>query len=498
MFVVLSQSKTFLERACMNRLRSLLGIVCCQLVVIVPGGLQKEDTFPVWPLDMATAINETLPIPATEEEIEASVVDLLGKINKGSSEHFLLFNWSEKSWLAGSADEGDVARVLALALAQKIDHSKQPLDVHLIAHSRGCYVVCEALRLLQNSKGLGFVKLTLLDAYSLGNDGTVEANPGGIVDWTENYYQLGVAPHGRSISGALNVNLSFILNNWQGRDFNQSAEHAEVHDWYHWTWDESDKDLKKLSYRDVTLRAQKRVFWEEAQKGATTTRWNLYQNETIVQNFNGDKATGFLISPYESKDVKIVERALQLTQPKTMAGGSLFAANAIPGNFTAEFTVRILPKKGSVAGDGMTFAMLDFRQAQRLGKFGGQLGYGGLSGLALAFDGFPNQNYGDPKDTASTISLRVGGKPTWRKFSSIELPEPINRGNKFRFRVSLKGRKLTILGYSFGQDEIFSMEEVIPEDCEIPSYKYVGFTASTGGAAVATHEVDDVIIRFDE
>jgi hypothetical protein len=118
----------------------------------------------------------------------------------------------------------------------------------------------EVLRQLAQSPladRIGFVQMTTLDPFARGADGVIEFNPGGLVDFADNYYQdidAQQLEHGGPILGALNFNLSAQLADWNGRT-GTLADHHAVHDWYHWTIDSATTaaDAPELADADLPV-----------------------------------------------------------------------------------------------------------------------------------------------------------------------------------------------------------------------------------------------------
>lgn len=486
-------------------------------LIVITHGWQDEDKFPGWPYDMACVINATHKNPASLVELDNSIVDLTGVIKEKNAPHFILFDWSAKSRDIGSAKDEKVAGVLAQAIRERIEnlHEKHggTVDLTLYGHSRGAYVVCNALKTLGKNppEDLGCVSLIILDAQAEGDDGTIEANPGGIVDWTQNYYQYTDFYHGYPVTGALNVNLTSVLKRWSGRvGFSvDGGEHAEVHDWFHHLLDTDDESPLRYNYRDRVLARQKLELYHELRNRAQETRMFLYGQAPVVENFSGHNVPWFRLSqakstsknstpvpvPWDKSSAnRIVESVLRMTPAEPLLGASAFSLSPMDGNFSAEFTVQMKSAPGSVCGDGMTFAIIDANHKKRLGLLGGQLGFGGLSGLAVAFDTHRNDNYGDPDeaDTRRRISLRYNGSPKWQELPGAVLPEPLSSGNPFRVRVTLHDRKLTVQAYSYELDKLTVGSKMLPKNVKIPDSKLLGFTAATG-ENVQQHVVDNII-----
>lgn len=461
-------------------------IVCCQLFVIVPGR-QIENVFPAWPIAMAKAINTTLASPAAETKIENSVVDLTGKVNANAADNFILFDWSSRSRDISVADDSDVAGLLATIMIKRCSDlyqkTRKPVNVHIIGHSRGCYLICAALRRWQGYQGIGFVQMTTLDPQSEGRDGKLESNPGGMVDWAHNYYQTLAFPKGRQIDGALNVGLNTALRTWDaGKDY---GRHSQVHSWYEGIW----KSTRPEGHA------------------------RLYGANPLVEYFNGDNAPYLFFSQGRGSQTKrvptpllregtkinlIANRQLQMLPEEKWLVSTVFCRTTTAAKkIAAEFTLRLAANRSSMPADGITFVIADANQKtdSLMGRVGGELGYAGLNGVAVAFDNYFNSEYKDPLDPGTKISLRINGMPDWVSLPDAFLPESLSVGNPWRARLTLDSskREISWLVYSFGADKSIAGKSKLPANAKIPHEKAIGFTAASGNGA-QRHIIDDVII----
>lgn len=275
-----------------------------------------------WVFDMATAMNLRLPDAQrdSEPEIQASLVPnnyLSGVFGKANPEsHFILFDWSNVSTIGGIADSPLVAGHLADVVNERIQIETDHVDIHFVGFSRGCYVNMEAIRQLKRKNAdakIDFLQMTTLDPQSVwgpfGTDGKLEPNPGGIVDFAENYFQQTrgpLEPAGKPILGALNVNLTKILAEWKGRTTGVEGilwpEHDEVHDWYHWTIDTDDSPRAPV-YADTNLFNQQETFFREQANPVTRDllfsnldnpqSWIDLDGDGVPESFKRGETTGF-------------------------------------------------------------------------------------------------------------------------------------------------------------------------------------------------------------
>lgn len=492
---------------------------------VITHGWQPDHKFPIWAQDMALAINLCQEKPESKEAIVNSIVDLSGNDKPGHSKKFIIFDWAKE---ANALSIRRSSKVLFDVVERRMRDAEGKIDIHFIAHSRGCYINAAVIKGIQetgNDQKVGFLRMTTLDPRTIVGslDRTLTANPGNIVDWTDNYFQkagsdplkVEIPANGLNLHpDALNVNLTSIVKPWSGRTLKGKERgwenHSEVHDWYHWTWDQRDYgDLKKTPYSDFDINKQRTTFFAEKKQGNMQTRRKLYWTSPIVENFRGGITPEFqffsgrgshvqrIPTLIDESDVNKVKNGfLQLTSSKQWLATGTWFQGGIQGGFTVEFTFQIHDCKYLSSADGITFAILDARQPIRipLGRVGGELGYGGLNGLAIAFDTYPNPEYKDPRITNRTVSLRANGLPLWREEFTPELPEAINSGKKFRVRISVsdEASQINLRVYSYGEDKVVTMTKTLPHG-SIPKNKFVGFTCATGRGA-SDHRIEKVLL----
>lgn len=219
--------------------RSLLAGATLDLNVITHG-FQGDRAFPGWVEDMALAMNERAGYGCTADEVRKSRMSHTGPSDPpaGGCPHFLLFDWAAVSIWPGIADNDEVAGALTDFVRARLS-DESPTDLHFAGHSRGSFVVRAAISRLSadDHAKIGWLQMTTFDPQNFGTDGdlTVPAD----VDFADNYLQMTdgfFEPAGEEVPGAINVDLTEILDAWEGRS-GSVAEHSEVHDWYHWTID---------------------------------------------------------------------------------------------------------------------------------------------------------------------------------------------------------------------------------------------------------------------
>lgn len=251
-------------------------LLLADLTILTHGLVLTGDSVPAWVYDMAVAINnhkppgdrcirgdETFERP-NKGSIILSTVDLTGSVHERACPDFVIFDWHVESRLSkpGTANEEHVAGRLASVIRKRLTDDES-LNLHFIGHSRGAYVNGDVIRRLGNDPRIGLLQMTVLDAQGhppaqggITLDGTLRVADH--VDWADNYYQTADVLGGFALDGAINVDLTDVLKEWDGRTVGVQLQHQEVHDWYHWTIDTDDSNLPE--YADDVLNQQQRAF----------------------------------------------------------------------------------------------------------------------------------------------------------------------------------------------------------------------------------------------
>lgn len=480
--------------------QSCAWLVCCQLVVIIPG-LQPFEKFPNWPVEMAGALTGT-----SQKTASKSIVSFEdGKIDPSASPNLLLYDWSELSEnLEDIADDTRVGGMLATTIIKKCSDlkktSKRPIDVLIIAHSRGCYVACASARRLKGFWESGFMEMALLDPRTIPKikDGGLESNPGGVVDWMTVYYQSLQPLKGEKIPGALNVDISSGLSVWP-IEKGELTKHSQVHRWYLGTLLKRGEITKGDNIKFIQIYGGNNKYPD---LGAA--------NGPIIENFNGP--ISLVSSVFQGRRVgrtsaselirvppaglhQIMAGVLQLTPAQTWVGGSALINSTIVGDFTAQFTLQMTGRQGIGSADGLAFVVLE-PPVNPLGMLGGAYGFAGMgNGFAVAFDNYQNGEHRDPADVAQRVGIRIGSGNSWRSyFAQEKLPDSLTSDNRFRVRLTLKGSILRWHIYCHGNNKPFDAEmDLSRHGVYIPQVKVLGFSASTGDGA-QRHVIDDVLI----
>lgn len=165
-----------------------------------------------------------------------------------SGEIIATFDWSQLAD-GDSYNTYQIASVMAQALksttfiSELNGHALCEMPIHLIGHSRGGSLICEAAR-LAGTNGIWVDHLTTLDPHPLNNDGFSEFLYSAVdapcatyqnVLFHDNYWQnLNVIAYGEPVLGAYIRKLTYLDGGYN----TLTASHSDVHLWYHGTVDE--------------------------------------------------------------------------------------------------------------------------------------------------------------------------------------------------------------------------------------------------------------------
>ena len=163
--------------------------------------------------------------------------------------------------------------------------------------------------------------------------------------------------------------------------------------------------------------------------------------------------------------------SLVLTGAAAGQAGSAVYSVPVPSNgLTATFTAQM---GGGSGADGMTMSLLDAAGAAptALGADGGELGFGGLHGIAVALDthqdpGYPSGNF---------IGIATGGSDGELRFAATATDVPGLRSGKHTIGVSVAGQKVTV---SIDGKTVLSPTLAAGS---VPGSVLAAFTAGTGG-----------------
>jgi glucose/arabinose dehydrogenase len=158
---------------------------------------------------------------------------------------------------------------------------------------------------------------------------------------------------------------------------------------------------------------------------------------------------------------------IEITPPASDQAGSAFWSSPLPSSLVyASFDAFIGDGSGS---DGMTLAIIDAAQGPAaLGAGGGNLGFGGLSGVAVALDTYINP--GEPGRDFIGVSASSIGDSLGYVATSVDMP--LLNNNTTHVEVVLDSGELRVL---VGGTVVITTPVTLPGDV------LVGFTAGTGG-----------------
>jgi hypothetical protein len=182
-------------------------------------------------------------------------------------------------------------------------------------------------------------------------------------------------------------------------------------------------------------------------------------------------------------DAQLIGATLQLTPVKASAAGSAFWPGRLPsGALDISFDLAIDSGGGA---DGLTLTLADAAKVvpTALGASGGGLGFGGIAGVAIAFDTYKNE--ANPSANFVGISAGAGAKPDqlhWLTTSSNVLPL---RGAPRHVDVQVRQGHVTV-----AVDGKSALEATVA----LPEELLIGFTGGSGGVT-DRHAVSNVRIR---
>ncbi len=172
---------------------------------------------------------------------------------------------------------------------------------------------------------------------------------------------------------------------------------------------------------------------------------------------------------------------LSLTQlAKNQAGSAVYSVPVPSSGLKATFTVKI---GGGTGGDGLTLSLLDATKTNQraLGGIAGELGFGGLPGVAVTLDTAKN---GTNYPSANFIGIATGASHGLLQFAATATKIPALRTGTHVVGVSVSGGKLTVT---------VDGKAYLSKAVTLPPSVLVGFTAATG-AMTDNHVVSGVAI----
>ena len=153
-----------------------------------------------------------------------------------------------------------------------------------------------------------------------------------------------------------------------------------------------------------------------------------------------------------------------------VAGSAIYATPVRTDGLHAHFTAQL---SGGTGADGLTFELLDpaTATATALGRTGGALGYGGLTGVAVTLDTY--QNGDDPSGNfVGIVTAATGTKKDVLTYAA-SMPAPTSlRTGTHSVDVTVTGSQLQV-----------SLDggPALTATVALPSQALIGFSAATGG-----------------
>jgi len=153
----------------------------------------------------------------------------------------------------------------------------------------------------------------------------------------------------------------------------------------------------------------------------------------------------------------------------SQAGSAIYSVPEPSNGLTATFTAKI---GGGTGADGMTLSLLNAAKAgpTALGGGGGDLGYGGLSGVAITLNTHKNPGY----PSANFIGLATGTSGGGLAFAATATNVPALRTGSHAIGVGVSGQTVTV-----SVDGKQVLAHTLPAST-IPSSVLIGFTGGTG------------------
>ena len=163
-----------------------------------------------------------------------------------------------------------------------------------------------------------------------------------------------------------------------------------------------------------------------------------------------------------------------------LAGSAVYSTPLPSDGLRASFTAQI---GGGTGADGMTFALLSASGAgtTSLGGAGGDLGFGGLPGVAVTLDTYPNGS--DP--AGNFVGIATGSAGGSLNYVATATDVPDLRTGTHAVTVAVDGTTITV-----AVDGVQRLSADLPG---LPPSVLPAFTAGTGGAT-DLHEARDISI----
>ncbi|HEY1449824.1 MAG TPA: L-type lectin-domain containing protein, partial [Solirubrobacteraceae bacterium] len=163
------------------------------------------------------------------------------------------------------------------------------------------------------------------------------------------------------------------------------------------------------------------------------------------------------------------------------AGSGFYPQKLDPHNLSIEFELSI---GGGTGADGLALVFADASKATptALGENGGALGFGGIPGLAVAFDTFKNS--ANPSSNFVGVSNGLAGTGLLHWLGTVNVTPPL-RNVTHKIKVTTTGG--AIAAYIDGA-KVGSLAVTLP------SSAYIGFTGGTG-AMTDRHAISQLLVK---
>ncbi len=240
--------------------------LCAAGVTLITHGFELDNSYPTWIDRMADAIAARAdPSPAVysiqlDYLPDRSVTAALyyergtppGSVDP-NAEVIVKLLWHRVAGLTDTVNATDVANLTwpffqttnaaPVNGGPAIPRPLAELPIHLIGHSRGGAVVSEIARLFAQH-AIWVDQMTTLDPHPATDGDPILARDPAVaiynnVVFADNYYQIENYPGGEHVEGTVEqfLNDRFANDGLADGIFDTSADHTEVHDWYHGTID---------------------------------------------------------------------------------------------------------------------------------------------------------------------------------------------------------------------------------------------------------------------
>jgi hypothetical protein len=182
---------------------------------------------------------------------------------------------------------------------------------------------------------------------------------------------------------------------------------------------------------------------------------------------------------------------MTLTNSNNNEVGAAWSPVEMPAVSAYDLTWSLRVGPGNIAGDGITFALLEAQAVPYLGDPGDGLGLRSLpmvTGYAVVVDMF--QDSGDPTDLAQT-TLKLVTMPDFHSVAQTGLAAALNDGNTYSVDVSWRAPS-SLTAKLHGPNGSVTMVTSGDPGLATTMPAYLGFTAATGAASDSRNQIAGV------